>query len=532
MERGINDNDSSSASYTPLIEENNEIQATSPKVSTSDDDVDNDSLSHNTSLNNHFHQHFDEPVLRNFEKTAKITPFVVTSALIVAIGGFLFGKKEKKMERGINDNDSSSASYTPLIEENNEIQATSPKVSTSDDGVDNDSLPHNTSLNNHFHQHFDEPVLRNFEKTAKITPFVVTSALIVAIGVISGAMLLIEREFTMTAFQKGMVVGATTIGALFGGLGAGSLSDFAGRSLSDFAGRRITSILAAIVFLVGSLIITFAGTYYLLVVGRFVVGLATGIASMVVPIYISEISPRFHRGRLVTMNVLLITGGQVIAYLVGVFFVSNGGWRWMFGVSIIPPIIQLVCMPFVPESPRYLVKSGKPGEAMDGTMLKMAGFAIIKEAIVFSILLSITNFVMTDRVGRRTILLYTIIATIIGLFLLGVGFASIIGFVPKQVACTDYGTRCAACVIDDRCGFSKRLGGICSPKTDYEEFYDSCPDGNVLKSLFALFTLMLFITGYALGLGHAPWLIQSELFPLNIRGRASGVATGISLIFL
>ncbi|CAH1771407.1 6943_t:CDS:2, partial [Entrophospora sp. SA101] len=136
-------------------------------------------------------------------------------------------------------------------------------------------------------------------------------------------------------------------------------------SLSDFAGRRITSILAAIVFLVGSLIITFAGTYYLLVVGRFVVGLATGIASMVVPIYISEISPRFHRGRLVTMNVLLITGGQVIAYLVGVFFVSNGGWRWMFGVSIIPPIIQLVCMPFVPESPRYLVKSGKPGEAMD-----------------------------------------------------------------------------------------------------------------------------------------------------------------------
>ncbi|CAJ0648706.1 8044_t:CDS:10 [Entrophospora sp. SA101] len=497
------------------------------------------------------------------------------------------------MERGINDNDSSSASYTPLIEENNEIQATSPKVSTSDDDVDNDSLSHNTSLNNHFHQHFDEPVLRNFEKTAKITPFVVTSALIVAIGgflfgfdtgVISGAMLLIEREFTMTAFQKGMVVGATTIGALFGGLGAGSLS--------DFAGRRITSILAAIVFLVGSLIITFAGTYYLLVVGRFVVGLATGIASMVVPIYISEISPRFHRGRLVTMNVLLITGGQVIAYLVGVLFVSNGGWRWMFGVSIIPPIIQLVCMPFVPESPRYLVKSGKPGEAMDvlhkiyskapqnfldeeieiiqktieqdstgsyqqlldhpnlrpliiacglqslqqlsgfdtamyygGTMLKMAGFAIIKEAIVFSILLSITNFVMTDRVGRRTILLYTIIATIIGLFLLGVGFASIIGFVPKQVACTDYGTRCAACVIDDRCGFSKHLGGICSPKTDYEEFYDSCPDGNVLKSLFALFTLMLFITGYALGLGHAPWLIQSELFPLNIRGRASGVAT-------
>nr|CAG8524735.1 8231_t:CDS:10 [Entrophospora candida] len=509
------------------------------------------------------------------------------------------------MERGgINDNDSST-SYTPLLEENNEIQATSPKISTSDDDIDYDSLSHNTSLNYHFHQHFDEPVLRNFEKTAKITPFVVISSLIVTIGgflfgfdtgVISGAMLLIEHEFIMTAFQKGMVVGATTIGAFFGGLGAGSLS--------DFSGRRITSTLAAIVFLVGSLIITFAGTYYYLVMGRFVIGLAIGIASMVVPIYISEISPRFHRGRLVTMNILLIISGQVIAYLVGVLFVSNGGWRWMFGVSIIPPIIQLICMPFVPESPRYLVKSGELGEAMNvlhkiypkapqnfldeeikiiqktieqdstgsyqqllhhpnlrplviacglqtlqqfsgfdtamyygGTILKMAGFAIIKEAIVFSILVSITNFVATvvalyviDRVGRRTILLYTIIATVIGLFLLGIGFVSIVGLVPKQDTCTDYGTRCAACVIDDRCGFSKHLGGICSPKNDHEEFYDSCPDGSLAGSLFTLFTLMLFISGYALGLGHAPWLMQSELFPLNIRGRASGVATVIAFL--
>ncbi|CAJ0900068.1 4359_t:CDS:10 [Entrophospora sp. SA101] len=477
----------------------------------------------------------------------------------------------------------SYTSYTPLLEENNEIQATSPKISTSDDDIDYDSLSHNTSLNYHFHQHFDEPVLRNFEKTAKITPFVVISALIVTIGrflfgfdtgVISAAMLLIEHEFIMTAFQKGMVVGATTIGAFFGGLGAGSLS--------DFSGRRITSTLAAIVFLVGSLIITFADTYYYLVIGRFVIGLAIGIASMVVPIYVSEISPRFHRGHLVTMNILLIISGQVIAYLVGVLFVSNGGWRWMFGVSIIPPIIQLICMPFVPESPRYLVKSDELGEAMNvlhkiypkapqnfldeeikiiqktieqdstgsyqqllhhpnlrplGTILKMAGFAIIKEAIVFSILVSITNFVTTvvalyviDRVGRRTILLYTIIATVIGLFLLGIGFVSIVGLVPKQDTCIDYGTRCAACVIDDRCGFSKHSGGICSPKNDHKEFYDSCPDGSLAGSLFTLFTLMLFISGefafcYALGLGHAPWLMQSELFPLNIRGRASGVAT-------
>src|ERR1041384_4039436 len=72
---------------------------------------------------------------------------------------------------------------------------------------------------------------------------------------------------------------------------------------------------------------------YIFIIGRLIIGVGVGLASMVVPIYISEISPRFHRGRLVTLNVLFITGGQVIAYLIGIVFVEFGGWRWMFGIS-------------------------------------------------------------------------------------------------------------------------------------------------------------------------------------------------------
>ena len=106
-------------------------------------------------------------------------------------------------------------------------------------------------------------------------------------------------------------------------------------------GRWITSVFAALTYLGGAILLSIANTYSFLVIGRLIIGVGVGLASMVVPIYISEISPRMHRGRLVTLNVLFITGGQVIAYLVGILFIEHGGWRWMFGVSGIPPLIQL-----------------------------------------------------------------------------------------------------------------------------------------------------------------------------------------------
>ena len=90
------------------------------------------------------------------------------------------------------------------------------------------------------------------------------------------------------------------------------------------------------------MVLSISHAYSSLVLGRLIIGLGVGLASMIVPIYISEISPKYYRGRLVTLNVLLITGGQVIAYLIGIPFVESGGWRWMFGVSGIPPLVQLL----------------------------------------------------------------------------------------------------------------------------------------------------------------------------------------------
>jgi len=98
----------------------------------------------------------------------------------------------------------------------------------------------------------------------------------------------------------------------------------------------------------------------MMILGRSVVGLAVGSASFVVPLYISELSPSPFRGRLVTVSSLFITGGQVVAYVIGwVLSETTGGWRWMVGLGAAPAAIQLVLLIGMPETPRFLVQKGK-----------------------------------------------------------------------------------------------------------------------------------------------------------------------------
>ncbi|KAJ2369377.1 hypothetical protein H4S01_001043 [Coemansia sp. RSA 2610] len=175
-------------------------------------------------------------------------------------------------------------------------------------------------------------------------------------GVVSGALVVIKDEWDLSSTQQEFIVGGTTLGAIAGGLFSGYFA--------DRWGRRVITFLASLVFILGALIMTFAKDYAVLIGGRVVVGLAVGAASMVVPIYIGELAPKEFCGRLVTLNVLAITGGQLIAYLVswGLTDVHNG-WRWMFGISAFPAAVQLCCLPWLPESPRVLVQRGQDDRA-------------------------------------------------------------------------------------------------------------------------------------------------------------------------
>lgn len=164
----------------------------------------------------------------------------------------------------------------------------------------------------------------------------------------------------LSNFNKELLTSATTLGALLGGFGAGIVA--------DWRGRKVAIALADAIFIIGAVMQAVSyghSAYWIMVVGRLILGFAVGIASMIVPLYIGELAPTTQRGRLVTLNVVAITGGQVVAYLFNLAFQDVAhGWRFMVGIGAIPPGLQLCLMHLLPESPRYLLRHNRVEETL------------------------------------------------------------------------------------------------------------------------------------------------------------------------
>ncbi|CAG8595297.1 8738_t:CDS:10 [Acaulospora morrowiae] len=464
-------------------------------------------------------------------------------------------------------------------------------------------------------------IIREVELKTNITAYLYFVVITVAlggftngydVGILSSAILMLEKDFVLTTVQKGIIVGITNAGGFFGGIIAGYIA--------DVVGRKSTAFLNAIFFFTGYVLSSFSTAFPSLLICRFTVGFAGGISSMIIPTYISEISPVFHRGELVTWNNLMYTAAQTIAILVSIIFSSVGDWSLSEDLTGQGRNLSILYIGLflVPESPRFLIKNGKNEEAVvilqeiypnssrefledeikvihqavvednkgsyklllkypyrrplliacglliiqelagydtlmyyAATIIKIIGFAATTTAIIYSLAISVSSFIMLmvskywiDRIGRRKILLSSIAGTIIGLILLSIGFSFITGFVTKQSSCINYEKVCGACVLDDRCMFSNSNGGICVDKNSTVSVtygtYDICMENHKARAWFTLCAFTLFSMMYSLGFGNITWLIQSEIYPLNIRGRATGIGAAanwgmtaiVSMIFL
>lgn len=421
-------------------------------------------------------------------------------------------------------------------------------------------------------------------------------------GIISGALQPLQEEYGLVTIQKEFIVGGTTFAAIFGGLAAGMMV--------DRIGRKSLVLFASVIFIVGAIILGLANGYSSLLIGRLVVGFGVGIASMIVPMYIGEVAPKTLRGQLSTINTLMVTFGQVVAYLINIAFAKvDGGWRYMFGLAALPAIFQCFALAFVPESPRYLIATGEKiqaqailrriyGEAVPerfidqevysiqesikqesegvsfselfndvnrhpmfiaillqaaqqlsgfntamyyaATIMQMAGFRDHGDSTSVALIVASTNMIFTaiaiktiDRIGRRRLLVCSMFVMVLGLLALGSSFASLQGLVPKQDTCDLYGSNCARCVLDERCGWLT-LGDTCSIIDGHEQDLYQSPTGcppefhGPVVSTSLLVSLFVYVASYALGLGYAPWLIQSELFSMQVRGKANGLATAVN----
>jgi len=176
-------------------------------------------------------------------------------------------------------------------------------------------------------------------------------------GVISGAMLPLAKDFALSPVQEEMIVSSTVFAAFLASLGGGSLN--------NSCGRRFAILVASGVFTVGAIIMGFAWNYNSMLLGRIIVGIGIGLASLTTPVYIAEVAQPSLRGKLVTVNQLLVTFGQFIAGMVdGALGEVDHGWRFMLGLAAIPSFIMWIGFEFfLPESPRWLVAAGKHDEA-------------------------------------------------------------------------------------------------------------------------------------------------------------------------
>ena len=175
-------------------------------------------------------------------------------------------------------------------------------------------------------------------------------------GVVSGALVKITDDLHLTETQQELVVSLTVAGAIVGAV--------CGGWLANAFGRRPVILVSSSVFTVGAFLMGFAPSLAVLLLGRAVVGVGIGMTSMVVPLYLAEVSSARYRGMLVTLNVVFLTGGQLVASLVdGAFADTPHGWRWMLGLSGLPSGIQLIGFLFMPESPRWLLLVGRDAEA-------------------------------------------------------------------------------------------------------------------------------------------------------------------------
>lgn len=419
----------------------------------------------------------------------------------------------------------------------------------------------------------DEGIVRaeGEERTTAFVWFLVAAAATGGIlfgydtGVIGGA--LVHRDIAvdldrnpLSSFQKELLTSATTLGALFGGFSAGIIA--------DAFGRKIVIALADVIFIIGAVLqaVAFGGNaYWIVAVGRLILGLAVGLAALIVPLYIGELSPTVIRGRLVTLNVVAITFGQVLAYILNLAFQNvSHGWRYMVGLGAAPPIFQLCLMHLLPETPRYLLLRDRVDEAQ-AILRKIYPYAsedqISLKAKVIGTNVKMTggngNFVATwkrlhfDPANFRGLIIacglqgiqqlcgFNTLMYYAPTLFRSVGFENslVIGMV---ISITNFVFTLVALVIIDKAG-RRRIACSTIPGMSAAlilaavafhfltlETGGVLPEnGQGLNKTFApvvLTAMILYVACYATGIGNIPWQ-QGELFEMSVRGMGTSIST-------
>lgn len=366
-------------------------------------------------------------------------------------------------------------------------------------------------------------------------------------GVISGALLFINESWNLADTTQGILVSSVLIGAVIGAATNGILA--------DMFGRKKIIMATAVIFTLGSIMCAFAPNIFVLIASRIFVGFAVGVVNFVVPLYLSEISPKHLRGTLVSLYQWAITAGILFSYFINAVFAHTVyNWRWMLFAGVIPGIVLFVGMCFMHDTPRWLVSKKRDEEA------KIAFKKIEPEVDTEKEIEDIRKTILNE--GTKSDKKFRFKKWMIMPFVVGIGimFAqictginTIIYYAPTIFKNAGFESNITAIYATTGIGvinflmtivalfFTDKLGrkpllyfGLTGVMLSlialgcgfaFADFF-----GDNLKWV-TVGSLVIYIICFAMSLGPIGWILVSEVFPLRIRGVAMSICTVSNFAF-
>ncbi len=357
-------------------------------------------------------------------------------------------------------------------------------------------------------------------------------------GVISGTMPFVSEHFNLNAYQEGFAVSNLIIGCILGAIFTGGIS--------DRFGRKKILILAGFLFTLSAILSGLPRTFTELIVARFIGGLAVGAASVISPLYISEISPARIRGRLVSLNQLTIVIGILLTYFSNWLLVDTGpnNWRYMFVCEAVPAGLFICALFFVPESPRWLAKKGRFAAAL--AILSRVNGASLAEQELEEIRGSLNreegHLSELLHPGMRRILVVT---ALLAFFSQITGIDSLVYYAPKIFLQAGFESVSSAYLASIVVGVTLLIFTVVALFTvdtlgrkpllligffgmGFSMFFAGYAfNSTAVSPVWLVVAIVSFLAFFAVSVGPIPWVYISEVFPTKIRGSAASFATMI-----
>lgn len=380
-------------------------------------------------------------------------------------------------------------------------------------------------------------------------------------GIIGAALLFIPRDLPLTPLSEGAVVSATVFGAMLGALGSGPVA--------DHLGRQRVLLAAGVVFTVGALGAGVASSVTMLVVFRLVLGLAVGIASVLVPLYLAEMAPARDRGVVTSLNQYMIIVGVALAAAVGYGLAFVGSWRWMLLIGVFPAVVLMAGMLVMPDTPRSLVRRGHPERARV-VLVGLRGDDALAEAELTEITdlearLGDTGTgarLSTPRLSTPWVRRLLLLGASLAIFQQVTGINTMVYYAPIVLTGFGLSTHTAllfgalngvlniltialvvrAKIVDRRGRKPVLLAGLVGMSASLFAVGAAAlalPAHSHALLVIAAVAFVAFTNTFSATWGPVLWVVLAEIFPLAIRGSAMAIATlfnwlaafGVSLSF-